>query len=181
MDPRLYVSPYSPAQSVSPSMGAQHVLAVPTSQYGSGAMQLPSGQLNPLWIHIDPVSGMIPQFSGEPREDVEEWLRTVKLAKNAHQWSDELTVLHAGSKLTGTAKSWYNSLPDDTKNTWKNLEAKLRSTFVKKGEGMFHWIDLNQRKQIYDETVLSYACDIERLAKKVNPAMQDYDKMQWLI
>jgi len=54
------------------------------------------------------LANQIPVFSGLEDEDIELWIRRVKLAANVHGVSDNITLLACASKLQRCARDWFN-------------------------------------------------------------------------
>ena len=73
-----------------------------------------------------------PEFSGSPDEDAEAHLLRVMDWLNHHEIDDDAQkVRRFPLTLTGTARRWLQTLPDDT--TWQNLLARFRREFSSVG------------------------------------------------
>src|ERR1700712_2324770 len=62
---------------------------------------------------------VIPIFNPENQDlHIEQWCQRIDELKNLYNWSDEVVVFNAITKLQGLAKVWYNSLPT-IKHNWE--------------------------------------------------------------
>jgi hypothetical protein len=98
-------------------------------------------------VHSTPVihQGMIGRlepFSGSPYEDVEDWLMKFELLANANHWHGQAKCIQLYSCLVGTARLWYNSLPNEDRSDEEHLIAALKLTFQPSGTKFHHFKQL---------------------------------------
>lgn len=77
-------------------------------------------------------SSIIPDF--DPKTiDVNEWVEIIQYNANIYQWSDNVTIFQALSKLRGTSKMWYDTFIESelgwSQYSWAKWKEILKSTF----------------------------------------------------
>lgn len=79
--------------------------------------------------NISSMSNVIPEFDPMCKtETVLSWLTKVKECAEIYEWDEREIIHYALPKLTGLAKSWYQSLPS-VKYTWLEWKTKLIESF----------------------------------------------------
>jgi len=93
--------------------------------------------------------------------DADAWLEEVELKCKLLNIEDKLATV-IPLRLTGEALLIYKSMPDKKKNDAKEIKAQLQKVFGL--DSMKAYRLFSQRKLQNDETVYSFAADLERLA-----------------
>lgn len=84
----------------------------------------PQAQSRPL--HPEEVKALISEFNGE--NAVTSWLRKLDHYKTLYNWTDAAALLYATTRLTGSAKLWYNSVEEDIFN-FHDFKEMIAATF----------------------------------------------------
>jgi len=74
----------------------------------------------------------IPEFSGSDKDNVTTWVKRVDQVAGVHGASDGVTLLAASSKLTKSAKTWYEVQTGAAVESWIGLRAELLKIFERK-------------------------------------------------
>lgn len=75
------------------------------------------------------LNNVLPEFDPMAKEQsIHAWLSKVEECKQIYEWSEKQTIHYALPKLTGIAKTWYQSLPT-LLYTWEEWKAKLIESF----------------------------------------------------
>lgn len=117
----------SPKRSRSPTFSSKDVIQIIQSIKEA----LPPQPLNQGTVTNRSLDhkNMVPEFNpSEKSQRIDVWLRKVNECAKVYGW-DERTVIHfATQKLTGLAKTWYESL-NSILFTWEEWQSKLLSAF----------------------------------------------------
>jgi len=131
------MSGQSGASPVIPSVEVQP----PNGEVGSGASPAPTlnsemqRAVNHHQIPGNSVSWLatqIPEFSGSESENIGTWMRRVNQVAGVHGASDGVTLLAASSKLTKSAKTWYEVQTEAAVESWIGLRAEMLKIFERK-------------------------------------------------
>ena len=117
-------------------------------------------------------------FSGEPSEDVERFLKgiknIIKISNNANH--AELLEIVRG-KLTREAGNWFDD--NETKfRTWQTFETEFRHRYLPTTITSKKFEQLKCRKQRTDELIINYCEEIIRLCQEIDPQMSDLTIIQ---
>jgi len=74
----------------------------------------------------------IPPFGGAESENVNAWIRRVEKVAEIHAATDGAVLLAASSKLTGSARRWYDIQEGSVIESWLNLRRELTRMFERK-------------------------------------------------
>ncbi|EFX64639.1 hypothetical protein DAPPUDRAFT_118003 [Daphnia pulex] len=120
-----------------------------------------------------------PIFRGLPNEDVMEWIHQFQRVSVFHQWGAQQQLRHIEFSLEGVAERWLSGL-DPRPNTIGGLLGALQRAFRHHNYAMELESRLRSRKQEPNEPVMSYCYDIIYLCSKVDPAMPEERKVQFI-
>jgi len=110
----------------------------------------------------------IPEFGGSDKENVSTWVRRVDQVAGVHGATDGVTLLAASSKLTKSAKTWYEVQSGPAVESWIGLRAELLKIFecevpfykaIQRAE-MRKWIPA---KETFDEYAIAKLALIHQL------------------
>ena len=127
-------------QAQVPAQVGQNVSILPPQQ-PAPAQSVPAGLVvSTLQVFYQNWIGKKPRFSGKPEEDAESHLCSTRDWMEAHNFPNEVKVIHFCLTLIGEARLWYESLaPLD--DDWPALQNKFRWQYTKIGntpEQLFH-------------------------------------------
>lgn len=123
----------------------------------------------------------LPNFSGHPSEDVERFLKSIKNITKANDESNNHEILEiVRGKLTQAAGLWFDN-NEFSFQRWSEFETAFRNRYF--SSTMIHrkFDKLKQRKQLSDETVVSYYDDVVNLCREIDPRMSEKMMIQHLI
>jgi hypothetical protein len=120
--------------------------------------------------------GKLTQFSGDSTEDVEDWLEQFEVMERCNAWSEQESYAHLCTSLTGSARKYYLSAEH---STVEELRKGLLERFGEPAQSKKLRLRgaLDSRKQKPDETVSAYATAIEDLCSRLNPTMEESDRV----
>jgi len=110
----------------------------------------------------------IPEYGGSDKENVTTWVRRVDQVTGVHGASDGVTLLAASSKLTKSAKTWYEVQTGAAVETWICLWTEMLKIFerkvpfyksIQRAESR-RWIPA---KEIFDEYAIAKLAIIHQL------------------
>lgn len=110
----------------------------------------------------------LPKFSGEPEEDVIEFITNYDRAAKFHKWSDGRKAEALPLHLLGTASVWFNTTPDLAEKSYAGIVDALKRQFHSTADLWLLRQKLNDRRQLPTETVTTYAADIRRISGRIN-------------
>ena len=123
----------------------------------------------------------LPNFSGNPSDDAERFLKTIKNITKATDDSTDLQFLEiVRGKLTHSAGTWFDD-HESQFTKWSEFEATFRSRYFSITMIRTKFDKLTQRKQRYDESVTSYFDEIVTLCREIDPNMPDTVIIQHLM
>jgi hypothetical protein len=126
--------------------------------------------------------GMKPleQFTGAEEQDISVWIQdfeeTVEAAGGDAETKRKAVVLY----LSGDAKKWYR-LTKVEGEEWSTFRGKLVTAFTPASQQLKTLTKLMNRKQGVNELVQSYFYDILALCSKLNPQMNEAEKLLHLL
>ena len=125
--------------------------------------------------------GGITSFGGTSHENVEDWLRQFDWMANINHWTDEIRSAQFPMYLTGTAKAWYDTIKFQDKTNFATLRNGLSVAFKPMDSPVKQLQELISRVQKEGESVDNYAFAKLALCNRVNPNMDDRDRMSHFI
>jgi hypothetical protein len=120
-----------------------------------------------------------PVFRGLPHEDVMEWSIQFQRVSAFNQWGPIQQLRHIEFSLEGVAAKWLLGL-QPRPGTFDELMRALQAAFRHHNYAMELESRLRSRKQLPDEPVMSYCYEIIYLCSKVDPAMPEERKVQFI-
>lgn len=93
--------------------------STPSQETGSRASSWSTGSA------IQALASQIPEFSGKEEENVRSWTRRVEKVALVHGVSDSVTLLAASSKLSGSARRWFDIQAGPAVESWVGLRDDL--------------------------------------------------------
>ncbi|CAF1206724.1 unnamed protein product [Didymodactylos carnosus] len=121
----------------------------------------------------------LPSFSGQPSEDVEQFLRSIKsLTKSDTEITDAQRLEIVRGKLTQTAGKWFD---DNDFQTWSEFETVFRNRSPSSTQSQLRFDQLLQRKQEPSESVSMYFDDIVSLCKESDSSVSEKIIVQHLM
>lgn len=120
-------------------------------------------------------------FSGQPSEDVERFLKSIKNITKATNESNNHELLEiVRGKLTQAAGIWFDN--NETKfRTWSDFELAFRNRYVSSTTTSKKFEQLKQRRQKPDELIINYCDEIINLCSEIDPKMSDLTIIQYLL
>ncbi|UYV84632.1 hypothetical protein LAZ67_X002921, partial [Cordylochernes scorpioides] len=119
----------------------------------------------------------IRKYAGD--EDPRQWITSLEEVGFLYRWADYIITRYAAMNLVGPAKTWYEFHKVNLA-TWEIFKTRLIQDFAsleKKDEMM---LKLN-RMQGWNELAMRFAEDILLQCSKVQPNMEDMEKIQFVI
>ncbi|EFX63584.1 hypothetical protein DAPPUDRAFT_119094 [Daphnia pulex] len=120
-----------------------------------------------------------PIFRGLPHEDVMEWSYQFQRVSAFNQWGPDQQLRHIEFSLEGVAARWFSGLRPRPE-TIAGLMGALQAAFRHHNYALELESQLRARKMGVDEPVMSYCYDIIYLCSKVDPAMTEERKVQFI-
>lgn len=106
------------------------------------------------------LSLQIPEFTGDQSENVKRWIQQVEHVARTHRATDEVTMLAASSKLTRTARKWYDAQTGAVLETWGGFSKNLVRMFERRVPFLVTMQKVEARKWIpVKELFQEYAID----------------------
>ena len=154
----------------------------PTSTHPSPNRSPTSGHTSPPRNMADPTLvararktryDNLPNFSGNPSDDAERFLKTIKNITKPTDDSTDLQFLEiVRGKLTLTAGTWFDD-HEAQFTKWSDFETAFRNRYFSTTMTHTKFDKLTQRKQRHDESVTAYFDEIVTLCREVDPNMPD--------
>jgi hypothetical protein len=120
-----------------------------------------------------------PICRGLPHEDVMEWSYQFQRVSAFNQWGPEQQLRHVEFSLEGVAARWFSGLRPRPE-TIDGMMGALQAAFRHHNYALELESQLRSRKMGVDEPVMSYCYDIIYLCSKVDPAMTEERKVQFI-
>jgi hypothetical protein len=120
-------------------------------------------------------------FSGQPSEDVERFLKSIKNITKATNESNNHELLEiVRGKLTQSAGIWFDN--NEAKfRTWLDFEVAFRNRYLSTTTTSKKFEQLKQRRQKPDELIITYCDEIVNLCREVDSKMSDLTIIQYLL
>jgi hypothetical protein len=142
---------------------------------------------NPRRSSIYPGQPMQPivkvrSFSGDPNEEVEDFIDSIEECAEIYQWDEEMMVQQATYNLIGPARRWFR-IHKRPNLTWISLKELLLRDFAYYMTSNANQLEdeLNERTLGKDESMLRYAEEVLYLCKRFDPKMTTKNKLLYLI
>lgn len=78
------------------------------------------------------LASQIPEFAGDTDDNVQRWIQRVEIVARAHKANDDVILLAATSKLTKSAKDWFDIQSGSVLVSWTACREALIGTFDRK-------------------------------------------------
>ncbi|XP_011859318.1 PREDICTED: uncharacterized protein LOC105556816 [Vollenhovia emeryi] len=109
---------------------------------------------------VSMLSSQIPEYGGLEDENVQLWIKRVEQVSSIHRVIGDVTLLAASSKLTKTAKRWYDQGSGSMLESWDGFRTAILKRFSRKVLYHVALQKIEARKWTYSkETFLEYAMD----------------------
>ncbi|KAF8778276.1 Transposon Tf2-6 polyprotein like [Argiope bruennichi] len=140
-------------------------------------------QVNPNVIQItstNDTANSIQIFKGDIIENVLEWLKEVERISTLANWSDELKLTNAISRLSGSAKNWQLTTGKNFNDwiTWKNALASRFKRRITMQEFLAHQ---SERKLRHNESLVDYIYSKDALLEKAPFTIPQPDRISMII
>ncbi|RWS21237.1 hypothetical protein B4U80_11902, partial [Leptotrombidium deliense] len=112
-------------------------------------------------------------FSGAAHENVAIWLEDYEVVAAANSWSEATKLKKLPAFLSGTARSHYQLEIAAQQLTWADIKANFLKQFLPHDHKRLIKEELNSRKQLPNEPVANFICEMRGLAKRVDPNMPE--------
>jgi hypothetical protein len=123
----------------------------------------------------------LPNFSGHPSEDVERFLKSIKNITKANDASQNREILEiVRGKLTKSAGLWFDN-NEFAFEKWSDFETAFRNRYFPATIISKKFDTLKQRKQLHDESIVSYYDDVINLCREIDPNMSEQYIIQHLM
>ncbi|UYV64788.1 K02A2.6-like [Cordylochernes scorpioides] len=122
-----------------------------------------------------------PTFSGESAQDPQRWIKMFERVAKYNKWDETQSLANVVFYLEGTAAQWFDN-NEDIIDSWTQFKTNLCEVFGKKEELTRRAeMTLKTRAQKPGETTESYIQDILSLCSRVNPEMEEEEKVGHLM
>ncbi|XP_011883952.1 PREDICTED: uncharacterized protein LOC105571091, partial [Vollenhovia emeryi] len=139
-----------------------------------------SGEAPPVGSLVNCLASQIPEFAGEEDDNVQAWTKRVDKVAQVHGATDGVTLLAASSRLTKSARRWYEIQTGLAMESWIGLRLEITKIFERKIPFYRSMQKIEARKwQSQKETFDRYA--IEKLAMIQALNLPEQDTVQLLI
>ncbi|KMQ84611.1 hypothetical protein RF55_17460, partial [Lasius niger] len=129
---------------------------------------------------VQALAHQIPEFAGSDDDNVLSWVKQVDKVAQVHGATDGATLLAASSKLTRSARRWFDVQGDAAVESWVGLRAELLKIFDRKIPFFRAMQKIEARKWLpTKETFDDYA--IEKLTLMHRLDLPESDRIQLLV
>jgi len=112
------------------------------------------------------------KFSGSISDNVDSFLKQYNRAALINGWSDNDKTLYIPAFLEGPALTFFDNIQNDITNIkWVDLEENLRKEFEPIAQTEMIRLILEKRKQLEDESTVSYINEAESLCRRIDKNM----------
>jgi hypothetical protein len=112
--------------------------------------------------------GKLPKFTGTNSEDIDEWLEDFEAKVNRTSCSEADRIITLRSQLSGTARTVFSGLSEQTKTSYASVVAALRKTFSK--DCPLDWLaELRETKIERGEDYRLFASRVNKITKRAHP------------
>lgn len=126
------------------------------------------------------LASQLPDFDGSEESDVDLWIQRIEHISRIHAVTNDVVLLAATSKLTKTARRWFEVAPVSTYESWINLKDNLTRRFRRTKSFKDIIEKVNQRNWMYNtESFQDYAMDKLTLMQRL--CLSDADSIKYLI
>lgn len=122
----------------------------------------------------------IPKFSGNPRESVADWIKTVNRVQSSARWTPELTVLNASTRLVDQAHHWHK-VQGQCFPGWPEWSAALSSRFSYQMSPSEFIAYHSVRKLLPTETLATYIFEKNSMLQKAPFALSPHDRVMMIL
>jgi hypothetical protein len=123
----------------------------------------------------------LPSFSGHTSEDAERFLKSIKNITKAQEDSNDPHLLEiVRGKLIQSAGIWFDD-HESQLTKWSDFVEAFRNRYFSTTMISTKFDKLRQRKQQYNESVISYFDDVVTLCREIDPRMPDIVIIQHLM
>jgi len=147
----LAQDPGGPFQSTSPGQASTGASVMQWSP-NAGRLTTPA----PAGSMVKWLATQIPAFGGTETENINAWIRRVEKIAEIHAANDGAILLAASSKLTGSARRWYDIQDGTVIESWNNLRRELARMFDRrvpfyKATARIEARNWNAQKETFDD------------------------------
>ncbi|UYV68065.1 hypothetical protein LAZ67_5002947, partial [Cordylochernes scorpioides] len=122
-----------------------------------------------------------PIFSGESAQDPQKWIKMFERVAKYNKWDDTQSLANVVFYLEETAAKWFDN-NEDIINSWTQFKTDLCEVFGQKEELTRRAVmTLKTRAQKPGETTEFYIQEILSLCSRVNPEMEEEEKVGHLM
>ncbi|UYV79514.1 hypothetical protein LAZ67_17002951, partial [Cordylochernes scorpioides] len=121
-----------------------------------------------------------PTFSGESAQDPQKWIKMFERVAKYNRWDETQSLANVVFYLEGTAAQWFDN-NEDIIDSWTQFKTNLCEVFGKKELTRRAEMTLKTRAQKPGETTESYIQEILSLCSRVNPEMEEEEKVGHLM
>ncbi|UYV84620.1 hypothetical protein LAZ67_X002854, partial [Cordylochernes scorpioides] len=122
-----------------------------------------------------------PTFSGQSAQDPQKWIKMFERVAKYNKWNETQSLANVVFYLEGTAAQWFDN-NEDIINSWTQFKTDLCEVFGQKEELTRRAeMTLKTRAQKPGETTESYIQEILSLCSRVNPEMEEEEKVGHLM
>lgn len=122
-----------------------------------------------------------PDFNGTDENDAEDWLETFERVSAYNRWDDVFKLTYVSFPLTGVAEVWFKNNKSRLK-TWAEFKDEFLAVF---GRPAVRKLQAEQRLRLraqqVGENFTSYIEDVLDLCRRVDPSMQEAEKIKHIL
>ncbi|GFS34536.1 uncharacterized protein NPIL_466681, partial [Nephila pilipes] len=169
--------PMSPPSQIDPNIAAILSTLMETQK------QFLERQANSNVIQItstNDTANSIQIFKGEIIENALEWLKEVERISTLANWSDELKLTNAISRLSGSAKNWQLTTGKNF-NDWITWKTALASRFKRRITMQEFLAHQSERKLKHNESLVDYIYSKDALLEKAPFTIPQPDRISMII
>ncbi|XP_064481253.1 uncharacterized protein LOC135394440 [Ornithodoros turicata] len=146
-----------------PQLATLEGLTAVVSQLAITVQQLAEVQCKPIQVTSTPdTAAALPKFSGEKLDDPETWTNEVERVAAQANWSPNLTLLNAVSRLSGLAANWQKTCGKQHSD-WAVWKSAFLERF-KRRLSMEDFIDIQAKRTLRrNETIVQYIFEKDAL------------------
>lgn len=120
-------------------------------------------------------------FSGEPSQDVEDWLTGFERVSEHNGWDETLKLANVVFCLAATARTWFDNHEAEMQS-WQAFRSAISSTFcAAENPKRLAAEKLATRAQLEGEGFTAYIEDVLWLCRKADPIMSEAEKLSHLM
>ncbi|UYV71623.1 hypothetical protein LAZ67_8003894, partial [Cordylochernes scorpioides] len=119
----------------------------------------------------------IPKYDGT--EDPRPWIESLEEIGFLYHWAEYIISRYAAMNMIGSAKTWLD-LHKISFTSWEHFKSRLIQDFASDANKEEMKMRLNRMQQ-WNEPAIRFAEDILVLCNKVDPQMEEENKINWVI